>query len=442
MLNEHPHSTSILNPRLRMLRFALTLVCALTAMEAQTYIVLHTFTGGADGAAPAGLLTIDAAGNFYGTTYAGGNSQCVNHTIINPCGTVFKLAHRGSGWTFAALYEFTGTDGDGAGPAHNSVVFGPDGALYGAATYGGSGAGKSGNGTVFRLTPPPTFCGSVSCPWTETILYRFLGGSDGSQPVGNVIFDHSGNLYGTTDEGGPGNCASGCGTVYKLIHSNSGWTESVAYAFPGSPNGANPGDGVIMDGVGNLYGTTSFGGSQSLYGEAFELLPSGSGWTENHLHDFRGGTDGANPEAALIFDSSGNLYGDTYFDGYLNGQGGAGSAFDLMPSGGEWSYGTLAAFNGTAGGPEGRLVMDSAGNLYGTTAYTGRYSYGEVFRLTPSNGGWTLTDLYDFTGGSDGGVPYNGLTMDSQGNLYGTTSQGGGCSLGLGGCGVIFEITP
>jgi len=410
--------------------------------SAQTYRVLHTFTGGADGASPASLLSLDAGGNLYGTTFAGGDSLCVNRSITNPCGTVFELTHKGSSWAFGTLYEFSGTNGDGAGPAHNGVVFGPDGALFGTTTYGGSEPGQNGNGTVFRLMPQATFCRAVSCPWRETVLYRFQAGSDGMYPEGNVLFDEAGNLYGVTFQGGgSGNCSAGCGAVYKLSPSSGGWTETIAYGFSGPPNGDNPDDSLIMDNAGDLYGTTVSGGSSGIYGEAFELKASGSGWTENHLHDFQGGDDGASPVASLIFDGIGNLYGDSYLDGYLHGQGGAGTVFELMPSGGGWSYSTLVAFNGGAGVP-GRLVMDGAGSLYGTTAGSGRYNLGSVFRLTPSDGGWTLTDLYDFTGGSDGEVPYNGLALDANGNLYGTTWQGGGCSLASYGCGVVFEITP
>ena len=416
--------------------FAIVLVLMGTAMQAahaQSFSVLHTFTGGADGANPYDLLTIDAAGNLYGTTFLKGAGY----------GTVFKLTHRGSNWLLTTLYEFKGAGAhDGAGPYHQGVIFGPDGTLYGTTASGGNGPAcpnvfdqYSGCGTVFNLRPPAVTCKSALCPWTETVLYTFQGGSDGAVPYGNLVFDHAGNLYVTTYYGG-GNCGgiNNCGAVYKLTRSGGGWTKSVVYNFTGS-DGANPGDGVSFDNAGNLYGTTLGGGAHG-YGTVFKLTPSGSGWTESVLYSFQGGSDGYSPYAAVIFDQAGNLYGTTE----------SGTAFELTPSDGSWTFTLLHSFVGVfEGGSHGRLVMDVAGNLYGTTQADDHDHGGTAFMLTPSDGSWIYTELHDFTGGSDGGDIENGLALGSNGHLYGTAAQGG--SQGVGrtcqfGCGVVFEITP
>jgi uncharacterized repeat protein (TIGR03803 family) len=389
--------------------FALTVVASLTA-PAQTYTVIHNFTGGGDGADPRTGLTKDAAGNFYGTTRDGGKYGL---------GTVFRLALKGSTWILTPLYNFAGGN-DGAN-ADAKVIFGPDGSLYGTTAFGGGGAcsghGGQGCGTVYKLTAPATACKSAICSWTETVIYRFMGGTDGEGPgYANLIFDHAGNLYGTTQFGGSGDQ----GTVYELMLINGSWTESVIHRFSGPPDGYAPDSGVILDDAGNLYGTTYYGGTFGP-GVVYELALSGSGWTENILYDFQGGDQGGNPTCGLIFDPSGNLYGAT------------GKVFELMPSGGNWIYTVLYSFS--SGGVYSNLIMDAAGNLYGTTFAAGAYGYGSVFKLTPSGGSWTETDLYSFSGGSDGANPQSTPVFDANGNLYGT-ARGGGAY----GNGVVFEI--
>jgi uncharacterized repeat protein (TIGR03803 family) len=265
-----------------------------------------------------------------------------------------------------------------------------------------------------------------------------MGGSDGEAPgYADLIFDPAGNLYGTTSFGGGGgmDCSgTSCGTVYELTPSGGSWTESVLYRFNPQPDGYDPYSGVIRDSAGNLYGTTFYGGTYGP-GVVYELIPSGSGWTENILYDFQGGSDGGNPVGNLIFDQSGNLYG-----GNLTGGGGSDSAgvvFELTPSNGIWTLTPIYAFTGTyGGGPAASLVMDAAGSLYGTTYADGLYGFGNVFKLTPSGGGWMYTSLYDFTGGSDGANPGSTPVFDANGNLYGTTRSGGAF-----GKGVAFEIT-
>jgi uncharacterized repeat protein (TIGR03803 family) len=383
--------------------------------RAQTFTVLHNFTGGQDGANPRAGVTIDGAGNLYGTTYLGGTGN----------GTVYRMKRSGLNWISNPLFSFD--EGDGANPEAR-VIFGPDGLLYGTTLSGGSDL----LGTVFNLKPSPSACKAALCPWTETVLYDFLGYPfDGESPhYGDLIFDRAGNIYGTTADGG----FADAGVVYELTPSGSGWTESVLYSF-GSFNsdGANPLNGVILDSAGNLYGTTLQGGTSN-YGTVFQLRHiAGSNWTEIPLYNFDNGSDGSYPYAGLIFDQSGNLYGTTSHGGM-----GYGTVFELLPAGGSWTYSVLYSFTGPAScASYGNLAMDAAGNLYGTRICGGAYGLGSVLKLTPSNSGWTYTDLHDFTGGGDGAGPYCNVTFDANGNLYGTASAGGSERFG-----VVWEITP
>lgn len=419
-------------------------VVAPQAAEAQTYRVIHNFTGGnggRDGAIPENGLTRDNAGNLYGTTLHGGNGPCTGDDGLSGCGTVFQLKHVGPGWIFNPIYNFVGGT-DGAGP-WGRVIFGPDGNLYGTTTAGGEGDcqnyGYSGCGTVYRLSPPAHMCAAFVCPWTETTLYRFSGGLAGALPYGTVVFDQSGSIYGTTYGG------TDTGVVYKLTPSGGGWTESVIYKFGsgggGDANGAFT--GLTIDQAGNLYGTTNGGGSYH-YGAVYGLTPSGSDWVETVLHSFQTGSDGEGSAAGLIFDNLGNLYSATA----MGGPGGGGVVFQLTPLDGSWAFNLLYALPGSGGyeGPSDILAMDAAGNLYGTTqGDPGIGDYGAVFKLTRGGGGWTYTALHAFAGGSDGSRPRSNVVFDANGNLYGTTSFGGtgSCTGGLSpGCGVVFEITP
>ena len=406
--------------------FVLTGGASRTA-QAQTFRVIHNFTRGLDGANPSSGLTKDRAGNLYGTANRGGAAGY---------GTVFRLAHTGSGWVLTPLYSFAGGSG-GASP-YARVIFDPNGTLYGTTADGGGigGCGNDGCGTVFNLRPSPAVCKTALCPWTETVLYRFSGGSDGGVPFSPVVFDQAGNLYGTAYVGGSHNR----GTVYKLTPSGGGWVESVLHNFGGGNDGVYPEAGVTLDSGGNVYGTTYYGGS-GIYGTVFQLTPSGSGWTENVLYNFQGRDDvGCCPAAGLIFDASGNLYGATSGGGLRDG----GAVFELEPAGGTWTLTVLYGLQGNGTGPVNDLVMDASGSLYGTAYTDGAYLFGSVFKLTPSQGGWTYTDLHDFTGGTDGGNPESNLVFDASGNLYGTTYRGGllTCDFEGIGCGVVFEITP
>ncbi len=401
--------------------------------QAQTLTVLHSFTGASDGASPGGSgLSMDRAGNLYGGTGYGGlqGSQCY---AGQTCGTIFKLARRSSGWTFDTLYSFHGPDG--ATP-DAPVVFGPDGTLYGTTFYGGTGC-FNGCGNVFRLQPPPNFCASVSCPWTQTVLYQFTGGSDGSQPAfGALSFDPAGNMYGTSTGNGNGSC----GTVFELAHNGSQWTFYLVWTFTDHLDGCSSWSGVTFDQAGNLYGTTTRGGTDQA-GTAFELTPYGQGWSLLPLHQFVLASDGSESFGNLIFGQTGNLLGTNR----SYGPGQAGVVFELSPSSGGWNFSVLHSFDFTdQEGPQAPLLMDASGNLYGTSVEGGQYGWGLIFKMTSTGSGYTYTDLYDFTGGSDGGWPYGQIVMDANGNLYGTTEEGGIRNefCGSYGCGVVWELTP
>jgi len=257
-----------------------------------TESVLYSFTGGADGRLPVGVV-LDGAGNLYGTTLFADSTAC-----SAGCGVVFKLAPNADGtWEERVLHTFTGTDGR---YAYGGLIFDADGNLYGAARLGGTSTvcGSLGCGVVFKLAPNP------DGTWTESVLYSFAGGANGIAPTCTLIFDAAGNLYGTTNQGG----AYSNGVVFKLAPNPDGtWAESVLYSFGGG-DGSSPSAGVTFDAAGNLYGTTQYGGADG-YGVVFKLKPTASGWIETVRHSFSG--TGKNPTASVIFDSAGNLYGTT-----------------------------------------------------------------------------------------------------------------------------------
>jgi uncharacterized repeat protein (TIGR03803 family) len=297
--------------------------------------------------------------------------------------------------------------------------------------------GTSTFGTVFKLTP------HANGTWTEIVLYSFLGGNDGKYPYGGVTLDAKGNLYGTTVSGGNGGTCSGdgCGTIFKLTHSGKSWSESVLYSFTGGTDGAGPGGGVVFDKQGNLYGTTPDAGNVNgcSCGVVYELSPTKGGqWKQKVIHTFTGGNDGSTGSLGLLlFDQTGNLYGVAE----LGGAHAAGTAFKLSPaSGGKWQMSTLDGFRGMphAGFPYGGLISDAAGSLYGTTYYGGANGLGSVFKLTNSNGKFKESLLYSFKAGTDGNSPTSTLVFDAQGNLYGTTSAGGDTN----GDGTVFKLTP
>ncbi|HTZ96010.1 MAG TPA: choice-of-anchor tandem repeat GloVer-containing protein [Terriglobales bacterium] len=274
---------------------------------------------------------------------------------------------------------------------------------------------------------------------SETVLYAFSGASDGAEPAASLIADTAGNLYGTTYTGGSGACFGGCGVVFELERGPGGaWRESVIYSFSG-PDGASPVSNLIFDSAGNLYGTTYSGGAQDL-GVVFELTPSSRGWQQSVLYNFGSAThcrDGTSPAGGVILDVEGNLYGTTQLGGTEDCGFGAGVVFELSPGAdGPWSETVLHRFKGTDGSlPEGNLVFDQAGNLYGAAYYGGTEGSGTVFMLSPqTNGSWKETVLHDFQG-IDGENPTGSLVFNSSDNLYGTASAGGSEGMGL-----VFEL--
>lgn len=383
--------------------------------------LLYSFKFGSDSATPVGGLIMDGSGNLYGMAEYGG---------LNNDGTVFKLEPTGSGnYTESILYSFAGGS-DGKYP-DGTLSMDSSGNLYGTTRAGGS----ADLGTVFELAP------NGSGGYTESVLHAFTGGSDGQVPVGRLIVDSGGILYGTTEFGGGSNDT---GTVFKLVPNGSGgYTESILYSFAGGSDGANPVSGVVTDNAGNLYGTTAYGGSGGTipgYGTVFELTSNGSGgYTESVLYRFTGGSDGANPFNGVIVDNAGNFYGTT-----VNGGGSQndGIAFKLAPNGsGGYIESVLYSFSGGSDGanPSSGFIMDNAGNLYGETSFGGgSNNSGTVFMLTPNgSGGYAESILYSFTGGSDGSIPSGGLIMDNTGGMYGTAGYGGE---GGSGYGTAFEI--
>jgi uncharacterized repeat protein (TIGR03803 family) len=360
------------------------------------------------------------------------------------CGTVFELTPvPGGGWTETVLHSFSGSAPDGLNP-YASLVFDAVGNLYGTT----AGGGTYGYGTVFELSPAP------GGGWRERVLHSFANGTDGAYPVyGALIFDAAGNLYGTTSSGGTYSCQGngGCGTVFELSPTASGgWTETVLYDFGRGTDGYSPEAGLVQDAAGNLYGTTTYGGANGCAvaqyegcGTVFELTPAAGGrWTETVVHDFGGGTDAATPVAGLTFDTAGNLYGTTESGGSY----GFGTVFELSPAGTGWSEKVIYSFNEGPDGYEptaGTLVFDTAGSLYGTAYYGGSDGDGgTAFQLTQAAGGaWTETALYSFAL-YDG--DWAGLIFDADGNLYGTTWYGGTgqCDAPYPGCGTVFELSP
>ena len=382
------------------------------------------------------------------------------------------------------LHNFNDNGTDGYFP-HAGLIFDKAGNLYGETVWGGT----NNMGTVFELTPK----GGV---WTEKVVHNFGSGKDGSFPWGTLIFDASGNLYGTTQTGG----TYEYGTVFEMTRTSKGvWTEKVLHSFDANngKDGAGPLAGVILDGSGNLYGTTELGGVYS-FGTVFELSPkTGGGWKETILHSFNPNTkDGVAPNDSLIIDTAGNLYGTTL----EGGVSGVGAVFELSPkTGGGWKetilhsfsssgkdgyfpfaaltsdgsgnlYGATSVggtkFGGTVfelspkagggwkekilfnfGAPGatdlfGNLIFDGSDNLYGTAGVNGPENSGMVFKLTlQASGRWAQTVLHNFKG-DDGDLPYAGVILDGSGNLYGTTYNGGSSTSCTSGCGTVFEIKP
>lgn len=375
---------------------------------AGTETVLYSFSGDATGAFPQAGVILDGSGNLYGTTQQGGKH---GH------GTVFKLS---AGGKETVLHSFGDSDHDGQDP-QSTLVMDAAGNLYGTTPAGG----ENGNGTLFK----------VAADGTETVLYSFGGtDADGRNPDAGLVMDSAGNLYGTTPLGG----AYRAGTVFKVSPAGKETVLHSFYALGMAGDGQNPQAPLIMDSAGNLYGTTPHGGD-GMAGTVFKVTANG---TETVLYSFgtTSATDGSNPYAGVIVDSAGNLHGTTTYGGVNGGDRGDGTAFTLSAAGKETA---LYSFGGTASdglNPYASPVIDSSGNLFGTTQAGGAgasddsHGGGTVFELSATG---KETVLYSFGshGGSDGSGPHAGLLMDSAGNLYGTTVTGG-----ANGDGTVFKI--
>lgn len=424
---------------LGLLRLIATLfLCTITA-SGQTLQVLHAFTGSPDGAFSWSSLIHDKSGRFYGTTEQGGSLTCADP--FSQCGTVFELTPILAGtqmrWTETPVYAFQGGT-DGAGP-ESGLSPGRNGTFL-ATTEAGGGMGcvASGCGTVIAIRRD-------SKGWSEEVLYRFSGGTDGANPVGPVVLGPDNALYGTTVYGGNPVCSQygpGCGTVFKLEQTSAGWTETVIHEFTG-PDGAYPYAGVAFDSAGNIYGTTTGGGNGK--GVIFELIPNNGTWSEAVLYNFSGGDGDGIPAGGVVLDKQGNVYGATEFGGDY----GTGSVFELTPSGDGWNLEVLHSFSGYDGWfPRAGISIDQAGNLYGTTFGSNsgecQNGCGLVYMLKRANG-WAETVLHSFTGGADGAYPGSSLLLYGNG-LYGTTTVGGDsqCSIDppFAGCGVVYRISP
>jgi uncharacterized repeat protein (TIGR03803 family) len=390
---------AMISPSAAVLSLFASLICSPLLM-AQNFTVLHSFTG-ADGASPGGGLSLDTLGNLYGTTASGGS-----HNL----GTIFKLKTNG---TEVVLHSFSGRPSDGSTPVAG-LIRDAAGNFLGTTARGGNDGcviarlAFVGCGTVFKL----------DTAGHESTLYNFLG-FDGASPQAALVRDSSGNLYGTTIFGG----ADGAGTVFKLTPSGA---ETVLHSFTFyGPDGGFPLSTLVLGFSGNLIGTTSDGGyfnnslcAGSGCGVIFKVTPSGS---LTVLHRFTGGTDGALPFAGLIRDGLGNLYGTTVQGGSTSCDSGygCGMVFKLDTTRKKIA---LHRFNRADGAnPYSPLLRDSSGNLYGTTSQGGAHNKGTVFKLAPSG---TFTVLHSFSG-PDGATPLSGLIRNAAGTLYGTASAGG-----------------
>jgi uncharacterized repeat protein (TIGR03803 family) len=389
--------------------------------QAQTLNVIYSFTGGAAGGYPIGI-SLDPAGNIYGATALGGYS---GDGCNGGCGVVFQLTPIGSYWVFNPLFTPGGDERLNSRP-----IIGPDGSLYGTGGYI--------YGYLYNLKPPATACKTVLCSWMETTIHVFDSG-DGAVPNSEVAFDREGNFWGTTEYGG--GCGEFDGALYEVIPTGGGWQFTIPHSFHCQYNdGQNPVSEVIFDSQGNVYGATTKGGDPICQcGTVYEYSPASGTYkvlyrllTTNLTNRPKPGL-GSNPSGGLALDQAGNLYGTTP----TGGPGGGGTIFELTPVGDTWTFTLLHSFVGNGGGP-GSLTMDAAGNIYGTTSSLGAYGKGSVFKLTPSNGGWTFTTIYDFGAGgpSDGSGPGK-VIPDNQGNLWGTAAGGGAY-----GNGIVWEITP
>ena len=328
---------------------------------AGVHTVLYSFTGGTDGGEPYKGVTLDAAGNLYGTTVTGGGGSCEGG-----CGVVFKLTKSGGTWKQSVIHSFTG--GDGSGPG-SPVAFDNHGNLYGTTPTGGT----YGVGVIYQLSRGKS-------GWTLRVIHTFTGGNDGGGgSAGKLLVDASGNLYGVCTVGG----ANGYGTVYEVSPNQGTWNFTTLWAFKGQPDGALPYGGLVADGAGNLYGTTYYAGVYGM-GTVYRLTHNRGAWTETVLYSFTGSYDGSSPISSLVADTKGNLYGTTSAGG--SSSCGCGVIFKMAHSpSGKWLEAVMYSFPGApdAGVSYNGMVRDPAGNFYGATVQGGSGDDGAIYEFTP-----------------------------------------------------------
>jgi len=408
--------------------FVVILAFAASAWAAGTETVIYNFDNySGDGYYPYSSLVADKAGNLYGTTYQGG---------ANGLGSVFELSLSGGVWTETLLYSFAGdATGDGEYPVYSPLVFDKAGNLYGTTEYGGSTSCNC--GVVFELTKS----GST---WKETILHSFLGYSqkDGYLPQAGLSFDSTGNIFGTTYQGGTFNV----GTVFELLPVKGGWKYRLIHNFNTQNGGAGyPLGGITQGANGYYYGTTYYGGFAYNAGTIYRLFQARNTWVGQNVFYFLEGGDGIYPNSSLTMDAKGNMYGTTYYGGAGEScSGGCGTVYKLTP-GKNNTYAQSVIYSFQAGVKDGQnpdsgagVTLDATGNLYGTTLYGGSTeNAGTVYKLKPSGTSYKESLLWSFdTVSGDGYYPRAGVII-VKGNVYGTTSSGGSH-----GTGIAFEIKP
>ena len=395
----------------------LVLLCSMTALAGEK--TLYTFTDGPDGAWPKAGVIVGPDGSLYGATQYGGA-----YTF----GTVYKVSQNSDGtWTETVLYAFTDNN-DGAGPI-GSIAFDSVGNIYGTTAFGA----PYGKGTVFKLAP------GLNGTWSAQLLYAFTGGADGQQPIGGVVLDKAGNVYGTTQYGG-----TGCGVLFEVSPNSDGtWSEQVLHTFgSGLPDGCSPTSNLLIDAAGNLYGAATTGGSGTNgAGYVFEFINSGGSWTQNFLYSFNGTADGGSPNA-IVFDTAGNIYGTAASGGGnhlgTNCPTGCGTVFQLKPSGSSWLFTRIYDFPGTSGYTPNGIAPAGRGNVFGTTLQGGT-SVGTAFALQRVSGqqSWNYVLLHNFGQTSGDGIEPAGLIVHN-GKLFGTAISTTTCYL----CGTVWEFMP
>lgn len=407
------HYSRSSSPWCAFLAFAFTMLTLSASAFGQTEEILYAFTG-ITGFQPVGNLIFDSAGNLYGTTTAGGSDNGEGH------GLVYELSPAvGGGWTQTILYTFTGGS-DGSEPLAG-LVFDPAGNLYGTTAWGGF----YGYGVVFELSP------ASGGGWTEHVLYTFSNSTNGANPTGALVFDTTGNLYGTCVFGG----AHDLGVVYELSPTaGGGWTETVLLSGS-QTHGGNLNGGVAFDSDGNLYVTAGTDGPYNA-GAIYRLRYTAAIWKAAVVYTFQNGADGSSP-VGLTYRTPNRFFGIT------NGGGafGYGTAYELTPGAdGTWSKSILHNFGGFPNDglpPTFSLTIGPSGRLYGANGAGGSLGRGTAFELAKIDGTWTERILHNFTNGADAGNPDGGIVLDSTGNLYGVGYNGGESESGA-----VYQIKP